>query len=110
MRRAIPLILLALTACSTVSKPAPAPAEPTAAAPVVHGLTIEEEARLLALEDRREYDAAVTAEWLANPNPLHRARMALALARIGPHTFIDANGNRERDPGEKQAGVDGLAS
>lgn len=110
MRRAILLILLTLAACTTVSKPAPAPAQAAPATPQVHGLTVEEEAHVLALEDRREYDPEVTAEWLANPNPLHRARMALALARIGPHTFIDANGNGERDPGEKQAGVDGLAS
>lgn len=109
MRRAIPLILLALAGCTTVSKPSPATApEPATAA--VHGLTVGEEARILALEDRREYDAAMTASWLTNSNPLHRARMALALARIGPHAFIDSNGNGERDPGEKQAGVDGLAS
>lgn len=36
--------------------------------------------------------------------------MALALGRIGPHVFVDANGNGERDPGEKQAGVELLSS
>jgi cyclophilin family peptidyl-prolyl cis-trans isomerase/HEAT repeat protein len=111
MRRAIPLILLALAACSTVPQQPPAPAKPqTAAPPAVHGLTTEEEAHVLALEDRREYDPALTAEWLANPNPLHRARIALSLGRIGPLTFADANSNGERDPGEKQAGVDALST
>jgi len=110
MRRAIPLILLAL-ACTTAPKPAPAPAQvPTPQPPAVHGLTTDEEAHILALEDRREYDAAAVTDWLSNSNPLHRTRMALALGRIGPQTFIDANGNHERDPGEKQAGVDALAS
>ena len=109
MRRSIPLILLALAACTTAPKPAPAPA-PASASPAVHGLTTEEEAHLLALEDRREYDPALTAEWLTNPNPLHRARIALALGRIGPHTFADTNGNGEKDPGEKQIGVDGLST
>ena len=107
MRRSIPLILLTLAACSVLSGPGPGPAP---AARAVHGLTTEEEARVLALEDRREYDPALVAEWLAHPNPLHRARIALALGRIGPQTFIDTNANGERDPGEKQVGVDGLAT
>ena len=71
----------------------------------MHGFTIEEEARVLQLEDRREYDAAIVDSWIANPNALHRVRMALALGRIGPHTFIDANGNGVRDAGERQSGV-----
>jgi cyclophilin family peptidyl-prolyl cis-trans isomerase/HEAT repeat protein len=72
----------------------------------VYGLTVEDEATILRLEDRREFDPALAEAWLNNPNPLQRNRMALALGRIGPHTFVDANHNGERDPGEHQAGVD----
>src|SRR5207244_1855623 len=43
--------------------------------------------------------------WIHNANSLHRARMALALGRVGPHTFVDANGNGQRDADEWQAGV-----
>ncbi|HKO54962.1 MAG TPA: HEAT repeat domain-containing protein, partial [Thermoanaerobaculia bacterium] len=64
---------------------------------------------VLAAEDRREFDPALAATWLGNANPLHRQRMALALGRIGPATFADANRNGVRDPGEKQAGVELLA-
>ncbi|HSP14892.1 MAG TPA: peptidylprolyl isomerase [Thermoanaerobaculia bacterium] len=97
MRKLVLLALLPL-ACTVPPRPAAAPAE-------VHGLTVEEEAQILALEDRREYDAAVVAQWVQQPNPLHRARIALALGRIGPHTFADTNGNGERDADERQAGV-----
>jgi cyclophilin family peptidyl-prolyl cis-trans isomerase/HEAT repeat protein len=72
----------------------------------VYGLTVEDEATILRLEDRREFDPALAEAWLNNPNPLQRNRMALALGRIGPHTFVDTNHNGERDPGEHQAGVD----
>ncbi|HEX8151684.1 MAG TPA: peptidylprolyl isomerase [Thermoanaerobaculia bacterium] len=112
MRRlVIPLLLVVAAGCTTTPAPAPPPAAPAAAAepaPVTHGFTIEEEARVLAMEDRREYDAATVDAWATHPNALHRQRIALALAHIGPHTFVDANGNNERDPGEKQAGVDQL--
>jgi cyclophilin family peptidyl-prolyl cis-trans isomerase/HEAT repeat protein len=85
MRKLLPLILF--VACATQQAPpppaAPAPA-PAAAGP--HGLTIEEEARILALEDRREHDAAVVHAWVAHPNLLHRQRIALALGRIGAIT------------------------
>ncbi|MGZ8710207.1 MAG: HEAT repeat domain-containing protein, partial [Thermoanaerobaculia bacterium] len=78
MRKLLPLILF--VACATQQAPPPAtpaaPAEP-------HGLTIEEEASILALEDRREHDAAVIDAWIAHPNSLHRMRIALALGRIG---------------------------
>jgi cyclophilin family peptidyl-prolyl cis-trans isomerase/HEAT repeat protein/thiol-disulfide isomerase/thioredoxin len=104
MRRLVPLLAL-LAACTATPPPPPAAAP---AAPALHGFTIEEEARILALEDRREYDAATVAAWVANPNSLHRQRIALALGRIGTQTFADVNGNGERDPGEKQAGVDEL--
>ncbi len=99
MRKAL-LLLAFPIACTVVPPPAPAPPPPQS-----HGFTIEEEASILRLEDRREYDPAVAAEWSHNPNALHRTRMALALGRIGPLTFVDANGNGERDPGERQAGV-----
>jgi cyclophilin family peptidyl-prolyl cis-trans isomerase/HEAT repeat protein len=69
-------------------------------------MSVSDEATVLRLEDRREFDPAIAEAWLNNPNPLQRARMALALGRIGPHTFIDTNHNGEREPGEHQAGVD----
>jgi cyclophilin family peptidyl-prolyl cis-trans isomerase/HEAT repeat protein len=109
MRKACPLVLVFALACTT-NPPPPAvraPAPPPATAQVF-GLTVEEEARVLALEDRREYDPSLAESWAANPNPLHRVRLAMALGRIGPHTFADANQNGERDPGEHQAGVDVL--
>jgi cyclophilin family peptidyl-prolyl cis-trans isomerase/HEAT repeat protein len=99
------LAVIAITGCTTAPSPAPAPVQP----PSPYGFTVEEEARILALEDRREYDPAVIAQWVHHPNSLHRARIALALGRIGPHTFIDANGNGERDSNERQAGVEDLA-
>ncbi len=101
-------ILLAL-ACTTVAPPAQPPA-PAAAAPRVYGFTIEEEVRILQVEDRREYDPALTDWGIHHPNALHRARMALALGRIGPHAFVDTNGNGVRDEGERQAGVTQLVS
>jgi cyclophilin family peptidyl-prolyl cis-trans isomerase/HEAT repeat protein len=107
-RRALLVALLVPLACASPTPPPPASLPASGIA--VEGFTIEEEARILAIEDRREFDAGVAASWLANPNPLHRARMALALGRIGPHTFVDANGNGERDAGERQAGADLLAA
>jgi len=109
MRRTLPLVLLALASC-TLPPPPPAPAPAPPPQPAVYGFTVEEEAGVMTIEDRRQYDAAYVGWWIHHPNALHRARMALALGRIGPHTFIDANGNGQRDPGEKQAGVDELAS
>ena len=81
MRKLLPLILF--VACAT--QQAPPPAAPVAAAEP-HGLTIEEEARILALEDRREHDRATVDAWVAHPNVLHRQRIALALGRIGAIT------------------------
>jgi len=104
MRKALFAPLLFAIACTTIVPQTPAPA-PTPATPKVYGFTIEEEVRILQVEDRRQYDPAL-ADWgIHHPNPLHRARMALALGRIGPHTFVDANGNGVRDDGERQAGV-----
>jgi cyclophilin family peptidyl-prolyl cis-trans isomerase/HEAT repeat protein len=109
MRKAFPLALVFALACTTAAPPpaVPTPAPPPAA-PQVFGLTVEEEARILAMEDRREYDPNLAEAWAANPNPLHRVRLAMALGRIGPHTFADANQNGERDAGEHQAGIDVL--
>src|SRR5260370_21635530 len=101
------LAVIAIAGCTTA--PAPPPAAP-AQSESPYGFTIEEEARVLKLEDRREYDPAVIEQWVHHPNSLHRARIALALGRIGPHTFIDSNGNGERDSNERQAGVEDLAT
>src|SRR5204863_1065265 len=96
--------LLVLVA-RTTAPPLPPLVPPAPAAPAVHGLTVDEEAHVLRMEDRREYDPAFADAWIHNANSLHRARMALALGRIGPHTFVDANGNGQRDADERQAGV-----
>jgi cyclophilin family peptidyl-prolyl cis-trans isomerase/HEAT repeat protein len=108
MRKLVVLPLLLILACSTASLP-PA-AAPPAPAPVRtdQGLTVQDEARILALEDRREYDPALVGAWAKNPNILHRVRIALALAHIGPFTFVDRNETGEQDPGEFQAGVEEL--
>jgi len=103
MRKLLICLAFAPFACTSAPPPRPAPAP--AATPSVHAVTTAEEARILALEDRREFDPALAAAWSTNPNSLHRVRLALALARIGPYTFVDTNGNGERDPGERQAGV-----
>lgn len=60
------------------------------------------------LEDRRMYDGAVVERFASHPNPLHRQRIALALGRIAPHSFGDANANGQRDPAEVPAGLDVL--
>ena len=106
MRRVLAVMLLSGCAAGPARVPAPTPA--TTEAP--YGFTVEEEARVVRLEDRREYDAAFVQQWVHHPNSLHRARIALALGRIGPHTFIDLNGNGERDSNERQAGVEDLAA
>lgn len=99
-----------IAACAT--RPVrPAPAAPAPVAPLeAHGLTLREEATILRLEDRREYDPAVVRQWISHPNSIHRERIALALGRIGTAAFIDSNGNGEKDEQEQQAGVAELAS
>ncbi len=104
MRRLLAVMVIA--GCTT--GPAKTPAPTPAATP--YGFTIEEEARVLALEDRREYDPPTVEAWVHHANSLHRARIALALGRIGPHTFIDVSGNGERSSTERQAGVEDLAA
>src|SRR4051812_17417528 len=108
MRPVIIASLVFVMSCTSATPPSPAPPTPPPP-PAPFGLTTAEEVRVLAIEDRREFDAAMAADWLAKSNPLHRQRMALALGRIGPLTFVDANNNGERDPNEHQAGVDLLA-
>jgi cyclophilin family peptidyl-prolyl cis-trans isomerase/HEAT repeat protein len=106
MRYTVFALLFVAVACTTVVPPPPPPPPPPAPAPrVSYGFKVEEEVRILQVEDRREYDAALVDWGIHHPNALHRARMALALGRIGPHTFVDANGNGVRDEGERQAGV-----
>jgi cyclophilin family peptidyl-prolyl cis-trans isomerase/HEAT repeat protein len=107
MRRLLALLLLA--ACTagrtpTIPGPPPEPERPK----IPYGLSLDEEARALMLEDRREYDRALVEAWIRHENPLHRQRVALMLARIGPSTFVDVNGNGQKDTGERQAGVDAL--
>jgi cyclophilin family peptidyl-prolyl cis-trans isomerase len=104
MRPRLPLLLAAaLAGCTAAAPPAPAPREAIVATP--YALTIEEEATILRLEDRREFDPALASAWIAHPNATHRRRMALALGRIGPATFADENGNGVKDEGELMAGV-----
>src|SRR5687767_8931937 len=97
-------LVLVITACTSRPSPPPAASPIPAATPEAYGFTLEEEVRVLRMEDRREFDAAFADEWIHNGNALHRARMALALGRIGPHTFDDSNGNGVRDGGERQVG------
>ncbi len=105
MRKLATLALLLASACATApgNRSVTTANEPPAGP---YGMTITEEARILALEDRRELDAELVARWVTHPNPLHRLRIALALARIGPHAFIDDNADdRFSPPGERRAGV-----
>lgn len=105
----IPAILL-LAACASpvVPPPEPVPTERPSAEP--WALTLEEEATALRLEDRREFVPELAARWIAHENPMQRRRMALALGRIGPATFVDENGNGVLDEGERRAGVDLLST
>ena len=65
---------------------------------------------VMRLEDRREFDRDISASWIAAANPLLRARMALALGRIGTATFDDLDANGRLDSGERQVGIDLLAT
>ncbi|HEX6084310.1 MAG TPA: peptidylprolyl isomerase [Thermoanaerobaculia bacterium] len=85
MRKLLPLMLV-LAACATPAPP-PAPvAAPTPAREGPYGLTVEEEATILAFEDRRQHDPDVVNAWVRHENSLHRLRIALALGRIGAIT------------------------
>jgi cyclophilin family peptidyl-prolyl cis-trans isomerase/HEAT repeat protein len=108
MRTATLTPLLLLAACTMIAPPPPPPAPapaPVPAAPVAYGFKLDEEVKILQIEDRRQYFAPLIDWGIHHPNALHRARMALALGRIGPATFDDTNGNGVRDEGERQAGV-----
>jgi len=110
MRRLVAITLL--SGCSVFAPPPAAVTPPTTPPPTTErfGLSVDEEAQILRLEDRREFDAEIVSDWLHRTNPTHRSRMALALGRIGSQTFIDTNGNGQRDAGEHQAGVDALSA
>jgi len=116
MRTAALTPLLILAACSMIAPPPPPPPAaavtpaPDRAVPRAYGFRIEEEVRILQVEDRRQYDPPLVAWGIHHPNALHRARMALALGRIGPHAFVDGNNNGVRDEGEHQAGVAELST
>jgi cyclophilin family peptidyl-prolyl cis-trans isomerase/HEAT repeat protein len=83
MRKLLPLILL--ISCATQTPP-PAPTPVPAAPPEAYGLTVEEEASILSIEDRRDPDVAVIERFVRHENALHRQRIALALGRIGAIT------------------------
>ncbi|MGK2856464.1 MAG: HEAT repeat domain-containing protein [Thermoanaerobaculia bacterium] len=102
MRRLLFASTLLLAACST-SVPQPATKAPAT------GNGLADEAIILRLEDRREYDRAVAREWSRHPDAARRERIARALGRIGTATFDDANENGRRDPGETMAGLMQLA-
>jgi HEAT repeat protein len=82
MRKLAAFLMFLAVSCTTTSPQSPATA---AGNTEPYGLTVAEEARILAIEDRREYDEELIAAWVKHPNALHRLRIALALARIGPH-------------------------
>jgi cyclophilin family peptidyl-prolyl cis-trans isomerase/HEAT repeat protein len=102
MRKLAVIALLLGAACTTVDTHPPAHDGWPGNTIGDYGLTVQEEARILALEDRREFDAELVGQWVKHPNSLHRLRIALALARIGPHSFLDRTGSH--------AGVAELAS
>lgn len=105
----IPAVLI-FAACSPAVAPPPAavPAQKRPVAP--WALTLEEEATVLRMEDRRAFDPSLAALWIAHENPMQRRRMALALGRIGGATFVDENDNGLLDEGERKAGVDLLST
>ena len=108
------IVAITLVSCGTrtavVSPASAARPKPKPPAAISHGVTPEEEATVLRLEDRREFDEKLVDSWISSPDEHHRARIALALARIGEATFIDANHNGVRDKGERQAGLDQLVT
>jgi cyclophilin family peptidyl-prolyl cis-trans isomerase/HEAT repeat protein len=103
MRKLAPLVLF--LACTTTPAPTTPPATTPAEAAQPYGMTVAEEASIVALEDRREYNPEVVAQWVKHENSLHRRRIALALGRIGPHTFADTDADGEMDPNERRAGI-----
>lgn len=104
---ALLLGLVCLTSCTSANPPPAAESSSQPSGP--YGMTVAEEASILALEDRREYDAQLVDAWVKHSNPLHRVRIALALGRIGPHAFVDRDNDRELDENEVHAGVEELS-
>ncbi len=101
-------LVLIITGCAVSPPPAASPADTSP--PPLEGMTLREEATVLRLEDRREFDREVSARWASSSNVLMRRRIALALGRIGTATFDDENGNGSRDPNETMAGVELLTT
>lgn len=99
IRSVVPLTIL-LASCSFLPKATPP------VAPAAYGIGIADEARILRLEDRREFDRTLAESWMRHENPLHRERMTMALAHISPYSFDDRNGNGELDEGELPAGIE----
>jgi cyclophilin family peptidyl-prolyl cis-trans isomerase/HEAT repeat protein/thiol-disulfide isomerase/thioredoxin len=91
-------------ACAQAPGPLPVPSSAPAMA-TAYPVTPPEEAVVLRLEDRREFDPAIVQTWATHANSAHRRRIAMALGRIGPATFLDENGNGVRDENEQMAGV-----
>ncbi|HUR81255.1 MAG TPA: peptidylprolyl isomerase [Thermoanaerobaculia bacterium] len=82
MRKLLPLLLL--ISCATPAPPPPIPLSVPPPGP--YGMTVEEEASILAIEDTRNPDPAIINKWVHHENALHRQRIALALGRIGSIT------------------------
>lgn len=97
-----------LISCTRSVPPTAAPPQPAVTA--IYSIPPEQEAVILRLEDRREFDEALAWTWAGSKNILERERIALALARIGTATFHDANGNGAREEGETAAGIEVLAT
>ncbi len=97
------LLLAFIAGCATA--PPATTVEPPTEPATDRALTLQEEATILKLEDRRELDRNLNQGWSHHPSATHRARLAMALGRIGEATFDDRNGNGVRDSGETMAGV-----
>lgn len=104
MKRTFIAAVAAFSIYGCISTTPPPDQAPAPAADV--GISIREEAIVLELEDRREWNEPTATQWMRHPSFRHRVRMALALGRIGTATFADSNGDGLRSPGERMAGVD----
>lgn len=102
MRSIAAFLALFAVACTTT---APTPVPSPTATEDRRALTIGEEATILALEDRREWNRDLASAWMAHPNAPHRERMAMALGRIGGAAFDDLDSDGVRGPAEPAAGV-----
>jgi cyclophilin family peptidyl-prolyl cis-trans isomerase/HEAT repeat protein len=101
---------LAFLVFACVQSPAPHPTPVSGPVMVTaYPVTPQEEALVLRLEDRREFDPELVQAWASHDNAPHRRRIAMALGRIGQATFLDVDGNGVRDGSEQMAGVAVLA-